>query len=234
MGREPGVQAAITFDYGTINLQVSASYRTYTDLIPSTTTGLFQEEATVKGAPYGGASQGTSFRATAWQNTDLEPTEISSGLAPSSPQNVGFVSAYSSNSYTTSASSTFEVSFTLDQPTWIDYYVATGSGVSPTITMDGTPIPPPSDPSTNPWVLPGLEDVTLWAQGNYHISYDGSFSCTHGVYSGPGVNLGFEPFSLTITTEPAVTTPEPTTLIVWSLLGGIGLAFGYWRRKRAA
>ncbi len=33
------------------------------------------------------------------------------------------------------------------------------------------------------------------------------------------------------TTSPV---PEPTTMIVWSLLGGFGLAFGYWRRKRAA
>ena len=32
----------------------------------------------------------------------------------------------------------------------------------------------------------------------------------------------------------SATVPEPATMIVWSLLGGIGLAFGYWRRNRAA
>lgn len=28
--------------------------------------------------------------------------------------------------------------------------------------------------------------------------------------------------------------PEPATIIIWSLLGGLGLAVTYWRRKRAA
>ena len=28
--------------------------------------------------------------------------------------------------------------------------------------------------------------------------------------------------------------PEPSTLIIWSLLGGLGIAFGYWRRRKAA
>jgi hypothetical protein len=28
-------------------------------------------------------------------------------------------------------------------------------------------------------------------------------------------------------------TPEPATLIVWSLLGGLGMAIGFWRRKTA-
>lgn len=28
--------------------------------------------------------------------------------------------------------------------------------------------------------------------------------------------------------------PEPSTLIIWSLLGGLGLGVGWWRRKRAA
>ena len=28
--------------------------------------------------------------------------------------------------------------------------------------------------------------------------------------------------------------PEPTTLIIWSLLGGLGISIGWWRRKRAA
>jgi probable HAF family extracellular repeat protein len=31
-----------------------------------------------------------------------------------------------------------------------------------------------------------------------------------------------------------VRTPEPSTFIVWSLLGGLGIAVGWWRRKRAA
>jgi hypothetical protein len=27
-------------------------------------------------------------------------------------------------------------------------------------------------------------------------------------------------------------TPEPTTIVIWSLLGGVGIAVGCWRRKR--
>ena len=33
---------------------------------------------------------------------------------------------------------------------------------------------------------------------------------------------------------PALSTPEPATIIVWSLLGALAISVGYWRRKRAA
>jgi hypothetical protein len=39
--------------------------------------------------------------------------------------------------------------------------------------------------------------------------------------------------SATVTTSEA-TVPEPTTLIIWSLLGGLALGLGWWRRKRTA
>jgi hypothetical protein len=34
--------------------------------------------------------------------------------------------------------------------------------------------------------------------------------------------------------EVASQVPEPATLIVWSLLGGLGIVFGVWRRRKAA
>lgn len=38
-----------------------------------------------------------------------------------------------------------------------------------------------------------------------------------------------------VTGTPAVTgTPEPASLVVWSLLGGLGLAVGTWRRRKAS
>ena len=47
-----------------------------------------------------------------------------------------------------------------------------------------------------------------------------------------GTNANFNNFSNTFVESldtPAV--PEPSTLIVWSLLGGLGLAVAWWRRK---
>jgi hypothetical protein len=32
---------------------------------------------------------------------------------------------------------------------------------------------------------------------------------------------------------PAAVVPEPTTIIVWSLLGGLAIAFGRWRKRKA-
>jgi hypothetical protein len=28
--------------------------------------------------------------------------------------------------------------------------------------------------------------------------------------------------------------PEPSTVIIWSLLGGMGIGIGWWRKKKAA
>jgi hypothetical protein len=40
--------------------------------------------------------------------------------------------------------------------------------------------------------------------------------------------------SVTYTYEAVPTTvPEPTTMIVWGLLGVVAAGFGAWRRKRA-
>jgi hypothetical protein len=35
-------------------------------------------------------------------------------------------------------------------------------------------------------------------------------------------------------TDPASPVPEPTTLAIWSVLGGVGLAVGKWRKREAA
>jgi hypothetical protein len=34
--------------------------------------------------------------------------------------------------------------------------------------------------------------------------------------------------------QAPVSTPEPSTLIIWSLLGGVGIGIGQWRRRRTA
>ena len=38
----------------------------------------------------------------------------------------------------------------------------------------------------------------------------------------------------TFTVTDLGSVPEPATIIVWSLLGSLAIAVGWWRRKRAA
>jgi hypothetical protein len=38
-------------------------------------------------------------------------------------------------------------------------------------------------------------------------------------------------FTILILAETATVTPEPSTLIIWSLLGGLGITVGWWRRR---
>jgi hypothetical protein len=49
-----------------------------------------------------------------------------------------------------------------------------------------------------------------------------------------GSNPWVQPTQVVDATFDVTPVPEPTTLIVWSLLGGVGIAVGRWRRKRAA
>jgi hypothetical protein len=80
----------------------------------------------------------------------------------------------------------------------------------------------------------------LIASGNgegytWQWEYSGNFS----TYVIPGVNIvavaledhgGLTAFDMQIT---ATAIPEPTTIIIWSLLGGLGLVFA-WRKRKAA
>lgn len=51
---------------------------------------------------------------------------------------------------------------------------------------------------------------------------------------GKGSNNYFNDTTGLDATLTSATVPEPTTLAIWSLLGGIGLVFGHRRRKRKA
>jgi hypothetical protein len=37
-----------------------------------------------------------------------------------------------------------------------------------------------------------------------------------------------------VVSDPASVVPEPSALIIWSLLGGLGMAVAHWRRRKAA
>ncbi|MGA2062164.1 MAG: hypothetical protein ABSG67_16895, partial [Thermoguttaceae bacterium] len=62
-----------------------------------------------------------------------------------------------------------------------------------------------------------------WEPGIYHF---GQYVCGEnpGIIVQVGITLSF------MVTEA---TPEPTTIIIWSLLGGFGIVFARWRRKAA-
>lgn len=42
------------------------------------------------------------------------------------------------------------------------------------------------------------------------------------------------PLVVSGTIDSLAVIPEPTTLIIWTLLGGLAISIGWWRRKRAA
>lgn len=71
-------------------------------------------------------------------------------------------------------------------------------------------------------VMPGNNTDLL---GSSYFKWDGAG------WSDLSSNQGFR-FVVSGSSEPAV--PEPTTLAIWSVLGGIGLLAGRWRGKRKA
>lgn len=48
------------------------------------------------------------------------------------------------------------------------------------------------------------------------------------------VGLAFDSPTRSDLEPPTGIVPEPSTLIIWSLLGGLGIAVGWWRRRKSA
>ncbi len=73
--------------------------------------------------------------------------------------------------------------------------------------------------------------VFLDPTGNFQVNHTGVI--TGRVIGGDTQNSSF--VSGAELTAPAMdtTTPEPATIVVWSLLGALGLGFGWWRRRKA-
>ena len=66
-----------------------------------------------------------------------------------------------------------------------------------------------------------------------HWTIAASFSPTEPGYGYGGDEYGHTGvFGGSVTV--AHTTPEPASVIVWSLLGGLGISVGWWRRRRKA
>lgn len=61
--------------------------------------------------------------------------------------------------------------------------------------------------------------------GNYAYGFWMGFGDSNNDVQARGTNL--------LTLEPAACVPEPATVIIWSLLGGLGMVFA-WRRRKAA
>jgi hypothetical protein len=79
--------------------------------------------------------------------------------------------------------------------------------------------------------------VTDTGGGTFHISSFFAVFTEVSLDGGPGISMtnggsnGDGGFAVS---GSASSTPEPSTIIIWSLLGGLGIAIGWWRRKRAA
>jgi hypothetical protein len=90
-------------------------------------------------------------------------------------------------------------------------------------------------PSPSEYILPNMCDChpapgTITAQGDLPIG-------TYCLQVWDAINGNDYPVSApgsaTFTVEAAA-VPEPATIIIWSLLGGLGLAVAHWRRRKAA
>jgi hypothetical protein len=74
--------------------------------------------------------------------------------------------------------------------------------------------------------LPGY-----WATYGWDFATDSAWVYNGGL--GAGIARSYYAISDPITAPGDATVPEPTTLAIWSLLGGHGLTIGWWRRRRA-
>jgi len=88
-------------------------------------------------------------------------------------------------------------------------------------------------------------DVSRWNGSAWQVIDEGglfnSFCDTSGAgeytfsfefWDGYSGSRGIPDFYLLVDTEDAV-APEPSTLVIWSLLGGLGICVGWWRRRKA-
>lgn len=68
-----------------------------------------------------------------------------------------------------------------------------------------------------------LHDINVWT----------TVALTQNVdeVSWSGAGRQFHPYGIDNLNWNSTAVPEPTTLLIWSLLGGLGIAFGCWRRR---
>ncbi len=115
---------------------------------------------------------------------------------------------------------------------WVQNFI---TGLLTDYTMGGVVITSFTPSVTNPGLFSALAmdtDGTLWFEnGNGVLEH----YATNGMHLGTLVVPELDAaFGGEIGAVSAAAIPEPSTVIVWLLLGGIGLGLGYWRRKRAA
>ena len=78
----------------------------------------------------------------------------------------------------------------------------------------------------------GATEINLWGNGAGIPDTFDSWTAKGG-YTGEVAGT-FTAVATTTATAVAVATPEPGTLIIWSLLGGLGMAVGCSRRRKTA
>ena len=117
-----------------------------------------------------------------------------------------------------------------------DYVWTTGEPLTYTNWNDGRPLGAtlePNNPSDH-WTAINWHYVADWP-GN-HTDIKGTWNDTplEGTSHPASVLSTDGPYAgiIELDSDPAI--PEPSTLIIWSLLAGLGMGFGWWRRRKAA
>ena len=106
-----------------------------------------------------------------------------------------------------------------------DYTIALGSVLGGTFTAWAS-VTNPVTPVSGDWVTANLQFTNTTHTGDLYIILNGGIQGTQG--PADAFQTSWDNVSLT------ASTPEPASLVVWSLLGIVGLSVGVWRRKRVA
>lgn len=91
--------------------------------------------------------------------------------------------------------------------------------------------------ATNTWLASDTDLVpaSLWGGKTLSAVAPGGTHVAYAEFWGVGVNnnsVYFDNFRFEVDQQPII--PEPASLAVWSVLGAIGIAIAWYRRRRAA
>ena len=123
------------------------------------------------------------------------------------------------------------------QPTLVKrfFFYASGTGASLAPETSADPVSVLPSPPCSDYLV--RFDSGVDASGNWHIYYEGIAipqpDTVYFSFNVWGESMGMQTVDLTRYAVGEVCIPEPATIVVWSVLGVLGLTFG-WRRRRSS